>query len=174
MAKPVAIGLKNLYIGDIAGDGGLGEDLEAVAYSVIDTPVFNIPEGEKTDFPIEESDTPYYSKTTPGVPVFTLSIYGLSAAVLAKHFGGVAVVGATTADPDTWEAPAQIPTFERSIVAEHSQGGYLWIVRAAITATIDWNFQKNNLPQINLSCTVLEPTKANQAAYGFNTAAYVP
>ena len=174
MAKPVAIGLKNFYLGAIAGDGGMGTDLEPVSYSVIDTPVFNIPEGEKTDFPIEESDTPYYSKTTPGVPVFNLSIYGLSAAVLAKHFGGTAVVGPTSGDPDTWEAPAQIPTFERSIVAEHSQGGFLSIVRAAITATIDWNFQKNNLPQINLVCTVLTPTKLNEPAYKFSTAAYVP
>lgn len=174
MAKPVAIGLSNLYIGDIASDGGMGTSLTAVSYSVIDTPVFNIPEGTTTDFPIEESDTPYFSKTTPGTPTLTLSIYGLSAAVLAKHFGGTAVVGATSGDPDTWQAPAQIPTFERSIVAEHSQGGYLSIVRASISATIDWNFQKNKLPQINLVCKVLTPTKAGVKAFSFSTAAYTP
>lgn len=170
----VVIGLKNLYIGAIAGDGGLGTSLDPVLYSVIDTPVFNIPEGETTDFPIEESDTPYFSKSTPGVPTFTLSIYGLSAAVLAKHFGGTAVVGATSADPDTWEAPAQIPTFERSMVAEHTQGGYLAITRASITATIDWNFQKNKLPQINIVAKVLTPTKVGEPAYKFSTDAYTP
>jgi hypothetical protein len=174
MPKPVAIGLKNFYLGEIATDGGMGTSLEAVSYSVIDTPVFNIPEGETVDFLIEESDTPYYSKSTPGVPTFTLSIYGLSAAVLAKHFGGVAVTNPSSAVADTWEAPATIPTFERSIVADHTQGGHLKIVRASITATIDWNFQKNKLPQINLVCRVLTPTKANTAPYSFSTAAYTP
>lgn len=170
----VAIGLKNLYIGNIAGDGGMGTGLDKIDYAVIDTPLFSIPEGETTDFLIEQSDTPYYSKKTPGVPVFTVSIYGLSAAVLAKHFGGTYTPGATSADPGSWDAPDQILTQEKSIVAEHTQGGYLKIVRGAVSATADWNFQKNNLPRINLSISVLTPTKAGTKPFGFNEAAYAP
>lgn len=174
MAKPVAIGMSKLYMGPIAGDGGMGTGLTLVSYAVIDTPVFTTSEGTKTDFEIEDSDTPYYSKTAPGPTTFAASFYGLSAAVLSQFFGGVAVIGATSADPDTWEAPAQLPTYERSIAVQHTQGGHLEIVRASISATLEWAFQKNNLPRINMVATVLTPTKVNQWPYKFFTEDYTP
>jgi hypothetical protein len=172
MAKEVPIGLKNFYIGDVAGDGGMGTGLEKVSYAVIDTPVLTIPEGEKADFLIEDSDDPYFSKTTPGVKTLAISFYGLTAASLARWFGGVATIGPASG-VDTWEAPLQIATFEASIVAEHQQGGHLKIPRASISATADWNFQKNNLPQINVVATVLTPTKEGEPPMTFSTAEYV-
>lgn len=173
--KPVAIGLKGFYMGNVANDGGMGTSLAKVSNAVIDTPVLNIPEGEKVDFQVEDSDDPFYSKTTPGVKVLAMSFFGLSPEVLQKFFGGTVTPGATSGDPDVWEAPVQIPAFEASLVLEHSQGGYIEVPRASISATLDWNFQKNNLPQINLSATILTPTKNNTAPIKFFAGGtYVP
>lgn len=169
----VAYGLKDLYLGPVADDGGMGTELEKVNFSVIDTPVFGSAEGDKTNFEIEESDTPYLATEKPGEITFTASIYGLSAEVLARHFGGTYTPGATSADPGTWEAPAQKPTFERSLRAVHKQGGYLEIVRASVAANFEWKFQKNGLPQINLVATVLVPTKPGTAPYKFYEAEFV-
>lgn len=173
MARPVAIGLKKFYMGDVAVDGGMGTGLSLVSNAVIDTPVLNIPEGETTNFEIEDSDDPFYSKTTPGVKTLNISFYVADVNVLEQFFGGVAVVGPASG-ADTWEAPLQIQNFEASIVAEHQQGGHMKIVRALVAATADWNFQKNNLPQINVVATILTPTKTNTAPISFSTADYTP
>lgn len=170
----VAIGLKNLYLGAIALDGGMGTVLEPVSYSVEGTPVLNFEEGEKTDFNIEESNDPYYSITNPGNKVLTLSIYGLSPEVLEKYFGGTVTAGATSADPDIWEAPLLFPDLEMSVLAEHKQGGHLKIPRAKISALVVWNFQKAALPQIDLTITVLTPTKLNEPPMTFSTGPYIP
>ncbi|HRQ17703.1 MAG TPA: hypothetical protein PL085_11545 [Agriterribacter sp.] len=159
------VGLKNLYIGDIASDGGMGTGLTPVSYSVEGTPVLTFEEGEQTDFPIEESDNPYYVIKTPGNKTFTLSIYGINAATMYKHFGGVLTPGATSADPDVWAAPAQFPELEKSIVAEHKQGGYLAIVRAKLNVTAEWKFQKSGLPQLNIEAIILAPTKDGVAPF---------
>ncbi len=169
----VAIGLKNLYIGDIAADGGMGDSLDPVSYSVEGTPVLNFEEGEKTDFNIEESNDPYFSITNPGNKVLTLSIYGLSPAVLYKYFGGTLTPGATSADPDVWEAPLLFPELEKSIGAEHKQGGHLKIPRAKISALAVWNFQKAALPQIDLTITVLTPTKEGEKPMTSSTGPYI-
>lgn len=169
----VAIGLKSFWMGPVANDGDMGTDLDRVDYAVIDTPVFADAEGTQTDFNIEQSDKPYFSNTAPGATTFSLSIYGLSPEVLYKHFGGTLVPGATTADPSVWKAPSSKVTVERSIVAVHQAGGYLSIVRASVAAAFNWNFQKNNLPQINLVCTVLTPTKNGVAPFEFSTGEFV-
>lgn len=171
--RDVAIGMKTFWMGDIADDGGFSTELEKVSFAVIDTPIFTLPEGDKTDFEIEDSDDPYFSSTKPGAKTFAISFYGLGATVLEKFFGGTAIVGPASGN-DTWEAPLQIPAFETSILAEHTQGGHLKITRASVVATMDWAFQKNNLPKINLVATVLTPTKENEPPYRFSTAPYVP
>lgn len=170
----VAIGLKNLYWGDIAGDGGMGTVLEPVSYSVEGTPVLNFEEGDKTDFNIEESNDPFYSITNPGNKVLTLSIYGQSPALMYKYFGGSLVVGSGSGSPDVWSAPLQFPDLEKSVLAEHTQGGYLSIPRAKISALVVWNFQKAALPQIDLTITILTPTKLNEPPMKFTQGAYVP
>ncbi|MBO9660273.1 MAG: hypothetical protein J7527_15745 [Chitinophagaceae bacterium] len=173
MAEEVLIGLKALYMGPLANDGGLSTDLDLVSNAVIDTPRFLIAEGTKTDFPIEQSDAPFYSRTTQGETTFTLELYGISPETLARHFGGSVVPGPTSAD-SIYEPPDVTPTLERSVIAEHLDGGYLEIVRLSYSATFDWAFQKNNLPKIIINGTVLQPTKANTKRFRFHTADYVP
>lgn len=170
----VAIGLKNLYMGAIEADGGMSQSLELISYAVEGTPVLTFEEGEKTDFNIEQSNDPFYSITVPGNKVLTLSIYGQSPALMYKYFGGELTTGATTADPDIWESPLLFPDMERSILAEHMNGGYLQIPRAKVVALVQWNFQKNLLPQIDLNITVLTPEKVDEPPMTFTQGAYTP
>lgn len=168
----VAIGLKNMYMGAIASDGGMGTSLELVAYAIEGTPTLNFEEGDKTDFNIEQSNDPYYSITNPGNKVLTLSIYGVSPALMYKYFGGTLVIGATSANPDVWSAPATFPDLEKSIVLTHNQGGHLKIARGKISALVVWNFQKAALPQIDLTITILTPTKTAEPPMVFSEATY--
>ncbi len=170
----VAIGLKNLYMGAIAGDGGMSTSLELISNAVAGTPVLQFEEGEKTDFNIEQSNDPFYSITVPGNKVLSLSIYGLTPALMYKYFGGTLTVGGNTATPDVWEAPLLFPDLEKSILAEHMNGGYLKIPRAKVVALAQWNFQKNLLPQLDLTITVLTPEKENEPPMTFTQGAYTP
>ena len=160
MAKTVKIGLSKFYMGPVAVDGDMGTVLESIPFHVEGTPVLTTEEGEQTDFNIEDSDAPYYTQRTQGNQVLTTSVYGVSAEMLALHFGGTYTPGAGSGDPDIWEAPLQIPEKEASIVAEHKDGGgYLEIRRAKVNAVLQWKFQKSGLPQVDLTITVLTPTK---------------
>jgi hypothetical protein len=82
--------------------------------------------------------------------------------------------GAGSGDPDVWQAPLLFPELEKSILAEHKQGGYLKIPRAKVSALAQWNFQKNALPQLDLTITVLTPEKENEPVMTFTQGSYTP
>lgn len=168
MAKTsVKVGLKALYLSPVGEDGGMGTDFDQLPFNIEGVPVLTTEEGEQTDFPVEESDTPYYSIKNQGNQILTTSVYGINAEMLQKHFGGTYTPGGTSADPDVWEAPAQIPDKEVSVRLVHKNGGYLDIVRAKLSVILQWKFQKAGLPQLDFSFTVLTPTKPNTGPLKF-------
>lgn len=176
LTKKVLYGLKGLYISDIASDGGMGSPVlaDAVKYTKAGTPVLTTAQGTKTNFDIEESDTPYFSLNAPGDTTLSFSLYGMDAQQLYRFFGGTIVTGATSADPDTWEAPDTFPTLEKSILMVFTQGGSLQIVRGSVVVTPQILAQKNALPQIDFVITVLQPTKTNTKRMKFTQADLTP
>jgi len=96
MAK-IRVGLSELAMGDIAGDGGMGTVLTPLQYNVVDQAVMSTADGTTTDFNVEEQDDPVYSiVSTKGVTTLTTSIYDVDNATLARLFGGT-VTSAVTA-----------------------------------------------------------------------------
>lgn len=156
----VAVGLKTLKMGAIAGDGGMGATLTTVGYTVADTCTLTTEEGQTTDFKVEEQDDPIYSIVSEkGKRTLNWSIYDVDVDVLVLFFGGTKTVG----PPDVWDAPASEAELEKSIEIVTKNDWKVEIPRAKIVAKFQWNFQKTKLAQIDITATILVPTKANTA-----------
>lgn len=88
MAKHT-FGLENVYMGDVAADGGIGTNLTPVGETVSGTMDMTTSEPTITDFNIEESDSPVESiVSTPGKIELNWSTYDVSGDNLEKFFGG--------------------------------------------------------------------------------------
>jgi hypothetical protein len=154
------LGLVSIAIADIAGDGGPGTVFTAVGDTVAGTAALTTEEAQKTDFKIEESDSPVLSiKTEADTMNLVWSTFAYDAATLQKMFGGT-VVPAASGVGDTWNAPDSIPEIEKTIKITWKQGGTVTIPRAKITASLNMAFKRDSLSQIDISATVLQPTKA--------------
>lgn len=88
-----------------------------------------------------------------------------SLSALAANIGGTgsgfAIPVATVANyPEGWKAPDAIPEIEQSLRIEWKTGGYIEIPRAKVAAKLSLSFRKDALSQIDVTATVLQPTKA--------------
>lgn len=161
MAK-YKIGLENVKLGAIAGDGGMGTVLTNVGNTVEGSATLTTEEGQKTDFKIEESDSPIMSISTEADTMsLSWSSYDCDATQLQRMFGGT-VVPATSATGETWQAPDVIPEIEQSLEAIWKNGDKLQIPRAKIKASLAMSFNRGTLSQINITATVLQPTKVGE------------
>ena len=243
------IGLDNIKMGDIAGDGGMGLSLTPIGDTVIDSAKLETADGTETDFNIEESSQPVYSIKADGKTTITWSTYNNDVDNLVRLFGGskivgsangIATIGAITAgsgyttdgtynnvaltggtgsgaeativvtagavasvaitDPgsgyaasdslsaaaadigedgtgfavavatvatvgDRWNAPDTFPEVEQSMRIEIRSGGYMEIPRVKISPKLTMSFGKSKLSQIDISATILKPTKEGVPIY---------
>lgn len=156
------IGLVDIKIGAIAGDGGMGTTLVAIGNTVADSPSFTTEDPTKQDFNIEEQDAPVYSITTsPGKKSFAWSCYDVDADTMVDLFGGTKVAAAGGA-PEMWKAPNQLPEIEKSLQLNWKNGGGIDFPRVKITSKVAFSFKKTALSQIDIVADVLQPTKANE------------
>lgn len=72
----------------------------------------------------------------------------------------VASVTNTPATGDTWGAPATFQAVEQSMKIIWKNGAWVKIPRASISAKLNMSFKKSGLTQIDVTATVLQPTKA--------------
>lgn len=152
-----SIGLTSWKMGAIAGDGGMGTSLTQVGATVADSAAMTTETGTTSDFNIEESDSPFYSiESTPGRVVLALSTFDVDLDTMARFWGGTVTAG----PPKVWEMPDTLPVIERSIELNTKDGWKIEIVRASITARMQWNLKKTALAQLDLEAVILQPTKA--------------
>lgn len=158
MAKK-AIGLEYIKMGAIAGDGGMGTSLTQVGATVADSAAMTTAEGTTSDFGIEESDNPFYSIiSAPGTKTLAWSTYDVDLDTLARFWGGTVAAAAGGAGRK-WQMPDALPVIERSVEIKTKDGWYLRIARMSISARLTWNLKKTALAQIDITGTVLKPTK---------------
>lgn len=152
-----AIGLATFKMGAIAGDGGMGTSLVALGNTVADSASITTEEGQTQDFNIEEQDDPVMSiQSEKGKITINWSCYDVDADVLQKFFGGTVAAG----PPKVWSAPDSTPILEQSIEITPKSGGKIEVVRAQVVARLNWALNKTRLAQIDITATVLAPTKA--------------
>lgn len=155
-ASKYKLGLVSVRMGDIAGDGGMGTVLTSIGDTVAGSASLTTEEAQSQDFTIEESDSPVLSiQTEADKIVLNFSTYNASALNLQRLFGG-------TVSGEVWEAPDNIPTLEQSVELTWKQGGRLDIPRGQVKAKLDISFKKDALSKIDITVTVLQPTKVGE------------
>lgn len=155
------LGLVNVLLGAIAGDGGMGTALTAVGDTVAGSATMTTADDTKTDFNTEESSSPVMSIVSQeGAITLTWSTFNNNVDNLVRMFGGTKVPGNGTTTGDRWEAPDSFPEIEQSVKVQWKTGGYIEIPRAKIAAKMNLSFKKDSLSQIDITATVLQPSKA--------------
>jgi hypothetical protein len=76
--------------------------------------------------------------------------------------GFAVVVSTVGTGVDAWAMPDSLPVIERSIEIKTKDGWFILIPRMSITARLQWNLKKTALAQIDISGTILKPTKTTE------------
>jgi len=141
-------------VGAIANDGGPGTALtELFGDTVPGTAVLETTEASTQDITIEESDDPIETITTePQRWTLAFHSYNLSPEVLQTLFGGTVTSG-------VWEAPDKAPSVEMTVQVETMSSMVITMPRVKLTAKMTMNFDKTQLGRIEITGTVLNPTK---------------
>lgn len=154
------LGLSKIEIGDIAGDGGMGTVLAILGQTSEDSCVLSTDEPSVTEHFIEESDTAVVTSQKEGKTTLKFAIADPDIDTLSGLLGGT-VTG--TAPARIWKAPATLPVIEKSIKVTPKQGfASISIARASISAKLNSTFSKKTLFKIEVTATVLTPTKAGE------------
>lgn len=76
--------------------------------------------------------------------------------------GLVLKLSAVEAFGESWQAPDAIPEIEKTLVVDMKEGGKVIVARAKIIAKLSMNYKKTALSQIDITATVLQPTKSGE------------
>lgn len=163
MASVYGNGLMGVYLGTIAGDGGPATTWVELGDTFADSMNLTSAEGTKIEFFTEEKTNAFISKTQAGSKTLTWTCVNISAQNLQKLFGGTVTGAGTIGDPYIYRAPvAGVQAIERSIKVVNGDGVEFIFVRASVFPTFNIAFSKSQASQINITATILAPTKANQ------------
>ncbi|MCT4151282.1 hypothetical protein HZP59_08550 [Elizabethkingia anophelis] len=148
-------GLAQINIGAIASDGGMGTTLSRLGDIKEGSFKVNHVEGDKTEFKIEESDTPIFVRQKDGTLGFEFEIHNPDAAIFKEIWGGT--VDATTGK---YTPPEKLVALEKSFQAKPDQGHGFDVPRALVAGRFSDAMGKDSLLGVIVTVTVLKPTKA--------------
>lgn len=160
MAEKRSIGVASIAMGAIAGDGDMGTTLTALGVTYKDSADLQQEEAQVTDIESEENDDPEESISIKGKTTLKWSIMDMTPETLVKVLGGV-VTG--TAPNTKWTAPATVEKIERSIKVTAKNGVIYEIPRAKINAKLNVKLSKTGVALVDITATVMTPTKAGVA-----------
>jgi len=81
--------------------------------------------------------------------------------------GFAIVISTVGAGSEAWLMPDSLPVIERSILITTKDLWQIAIPRLSITARMQWNLKKTALAQIDISGTILKPTKVGEPSTTF-------
>ena len=153
----ITTGIASIQFGAMASDGGMGEDLDRLGYTVEGTAKINTDDGTTTDYMVEETDDPLDSDITAGKMTVTLTIADPDEDTFVNVFGGTKTgTGADT----VYEYPESIPSIEQSIKITPKKGIGFDFVRAKITGKFTSDLGRGKLMGVEITATILQPLKA--------------
>lgn len=157
------MGFLKIEVGAIDSDGGMAADadLATLGYTYKDTCKMAQEEPETTEHYAEEVDDPVVSTSRGGKTTFDYSIMNPSVLVMADLLGGTGTEGDGSTTQDKWEAPDKLPVVEKSVRITPEQGLKFDIPRMKLVSKINADFSKKGILLIEVSGTVMQPTKTN-------------
>jgi len=162
MAERRLLGVTSILMGNIAADGGMGTSLAALGVTYRDSAELLSEEVKSTEHYSEENDDPEEVVLEKGFTTVKWSIIDATPDTLIKVLGGTKT---GTAPNEIWNAPSLAPDIEQSVQINSKNGFSVDIVRAKITANIDYKISRTGIFKVNITAKVLTPTKANTAPY---------
>lgn len=162
MAERRLLGVESILMGDIAVDGGMGTTLTALGVTYRDSAELLSEEVKATEHYSEENDDPEEIVLDKGITTVKWAIIDASPDTLIRVLGGTKT---GTAPDEIWHAPATAEDIEQSVQINDKKGYSIDIVRAKITASIDYKVSRSGILKINITAKVLTPTKAATAPY---------
>ena len=166
MSEKRTFGLKSIKIGEIAADGGMGTSLSVLGVTDEGSATFTKAEDTTKEFFCEESDDPIETVTKKGITSLEWSIVDFSPVTLVKVLGGT--VDTTVPATPVWEAPDSAAVIEKSIEFITKTDVKVQIVRAKISASMDWKLGKEAIGVVKIKATVMMPTKAGTKSYSIS------
>ena len=160
MAK-INIGIAAIALGTVGVDGGAGTTLAPLGYTTEGTAKLNWDDATETEFAVEEIDNPIYISTKEGKKTFTFTVANPDEDTLVSAFGGVKT---GTGNAATFAFPSSSVSMEKTIKITPKEGMGLLIPRAKITAKLTSDLGRASLMGIEITGTVLEPTKVGVSA----------
>lgn len=167
MSEVRTLGLLKIEIGAIAGDGGLATSFAAIGKTYKDTAELMGADPSVFEHYSEESDDPEEIVVTKGKVTVKWSIFDSDADTLVKALGGTAT---GTAPNKIWSSPDTATDIEKSIKITPKAGKVINIVRAQLVGKINYKLSKNGIFMVDITGTILAPTKAATAAYSIGEA----
>lgn len=161
MAGLINIGVAEIAIGAIAVDGGMGTTLAPLGYTEEGSAQINMDDPTETEFPVEELEVPLWIESKAGKIAVAFKVADPDEDTLVKVFGGAKTGTGATAVYSWPLAPVSI---ERSIKFTPKKGMGLNIPRAKITAKFSSEIGRGALLGVEVTGTVLQPTKADEPA----------
>lgn len=161
MAGLINIGVGEIAIGAIAADGGMGTTLAPLGYTEEGSAAINMDDPTETEFNVEELDTPIHIESKAGKIALAFKIANPDEDTLVSVFGGTKTGTGATA---VYSWPLTPVSIERSIKFTPKQGIGLNIPRAKITAKFSSEIGRAALLGVEVTGTVLQPTKAATSA----------
>lgn len=159
-------GLTKVEFADILSDGGIGTAWTQYGLTAEDS--FSMTEEDPTitDKSVEESDTPVVTITKEGKTTVKFNIADADIETLYNLKGGT-ITG--TSPSRTWAKAATLPIIEKSIKITPKEGfSAIRIPRASISAKLNSTLSKKDLMVVEVTCTMLVPTKASEKELYFD------
>ena len=151
-------GLEKIEFAPILGDGGIGTTWTQYGLTAEDT--FSMAEEDPTttDLYVEESDTPVVSIVKEGKTTITFNIADPDIETLYNLKGGTT---SGSAPNRIWEKADTLPTLELSVKITPKEGfTAIRIPRASVSAKLNSTLSKKTLLVLEVTCTILTPTKS--------------
>lgn len=129
------------------------EGYTAYGLTFEDTCTMNQEDGETTEFYAEEEDEAIDEITKQGKTTFAFSVMDPTLDSLKRLFGGEIA-------SNIWNYPDTVAEVEASIIIKPRKGLMFHLSRARVKAKFNGQFSKKGLMLLEVTATVLKPTKA--------------
>jgi len=161
MAEIRSFGVQSIKMGNVGSTGGMGTSLTDIGKIVKDSCDLVMDDPQINDIMSEQSDDPEEVIIVKGVTSLKFSVMDMTPTVLQKLLGGT-VSG--TAPNDSWNAPDTAPDIEQSIEITTKTGAKIQIARAKVVGKINYQFRRNDVLKVDVTCRILQPTDGTTKA----------
>ena len=160
MAGLINIGQTKIEIGDLATDGGVATSFASLGYTEEGSTQLSWDDPSETEFYVEELDAPIHIATKAGKKKITFKVANPDEDTLVSVMGGTKTGTGATA---VYKYPDNVVEIEKSIKFTPESGMGLILTRCKITAKLSSALGRTSLMGVEVTGTLLQPTKAGEA-----------